>query len=225
MLKKFCGINKNKLNIYKQNYEKKLYKIYGKCDGFDKNIEIFFIADTHGTLDEREFSQYVSEHQNYDVCIMLGDHYIRDIDIIVRYIDKNRLFGLLGNHDYDYLSEYNIPNINGKILNINNVKILGMEGSFKYKSSNFPSFTEEESISFFENKEKVDILVSHDKKYDYEISKKDAAHQGLIGITKYLYENSIPYHVHGHIHGNYEQKMLNGTTEISVFGYKNIQFK
>lgn len=222
----FCfGKDKNKLNIYKANYEKKLYKIYGRCDKLDKNIEIFFIADTHGTLDEKEFSNYVKEHQNYDVCIMLGDHYVRDINIIVKYIDKNRLYGLLGNHDYNYLSEYDIPNLNGKVLTIKNLKILGMEGSHKYKSAEFPSFTEEESIEFFSNKEKVDILVSHDKKYDCEIAKKDLAHQGLIGITKYLYENKIPYHIHGHIHGNYENTMLNGTTEISVFGYKAIKLK
>ena len=79
---------------------------------------------------------------------MLGDHYDRDIEIIIRNIDKSKLYGIKGNHDYDYLTYYAIPNINGQIININGVKILGMEGSFKYKPVDFPSFTQDGSIVF-----------------------------------------------------------------------------
>ena len=154
---------------------------------------------------------------------MVGDHYNRDIEIILKYIDKNKLYGLLGNHDYDYLSDYGINNLNGKVIYINGISILGMQGSFKYKSVDFPSFTEEESIKFFEDKECVDILISHDRKLDPSKVNRDPAHQGLIGITNYLYEKKVPIHIHGHIHDNYEQLMLNGTKEISVFGYRIVE--
>jgi Icc-related predicted phosphoesterase len=153
---------------------------------------------------------------------MLGDHYNRDIDIILRYVDKSKIYGIKGNHDYDYLSYYSIPNINGNLIEINGVTILGMEGSFKYKPVDFPSFTQEDSITFLEGKSKVDILVSHDKKFDYE-KLKDPAHQGLIGITNYIFKNNIPVHIHGHIHESYVKKMINGTTEYSVFGYEIIK--
>ena len=187
----------------------------------NNSISLLVIADTHGTLDEDEFKQYISNKQ-YDICIMLGDHYNRDIDIILRYVDKSKIYGIKGNHDYDYLSDYSIPNISGNIIEINGVKILGMEGSFKYKPVDFPSFTQEDSITFLEGKSKVDILVTHDKKFDYE-KLKDPAHQGLIGITNYIFKNKIPVHIHGHIHEPYVKKMTNGTTEYSVFGYEIIK--
>ena len=153
---------------------------------------------------------------------MLGDHYNRDIDIIIKHIDKDKLYGIMGNHDYDYLSDYEIPNINGKVIEINNNKLLGMEGSFKYKPINFPSFTHEESILFLDDKEKVDILITHDQKFDPK-RKKDPAHQCLIGITNYIYKKQIPIHIHGHIHEVYNKTLPNGTLEYSVFGYELIK--
>lgn len=215
-------LNKDKKsNFFSPSYEKYLMKLYGKCNDLKKDISLLIISDTHGTLDEDSFKEYIKNNK-YDICIMLGDHFNRDIDIIVRNVDRNKLYGVMGNHDYDYLDDYEIQNINGKIININGNKILGMEGSFKYKPVEFPSFTQEESIKFFEDKERVDILVSHDKKFDYE-KLKDPAHQGLVGITKYIYENKIPIHIHGHIHESYTKLMLNGTKEISVFGYELIK--
>lgn len=208
-------------DMFSPKYENYLMKKYGNCDSIQDSISLLIIADTHGTLDETEFRDYLKD-KTYDVCIMLGDHFNRDIDIILRNVDKTKLYGILGNHDYDYLSDYNIPNINGVVIGINKVKILGMEGSFKYKPVSFPSFTQEDSIKFIESKQKVDILVSHDKKFNYE-KLKDPAHQGLIGITNYIYKNKIPVHIHGHSHEPYQIKMLNGTDEYSVFGYEVIK--
>ena len=207
--------------LFSPKYEEQLLKQYGSADKMNNSIFLLVIADTHGTLDEDEFKKYIANKQ-YDICIMLGDHYNRDIDIILRYIDKSKIYGIKGNHDYNYLSDYGITNINGNIIEIKGVKILGMEGSFKYKSVDFPSFTQKESITFLESKPKVDILVTHDKKFDYE-KLKDPAHQGLIGITNYIFKNKIPVHIHGHIHEPYVKKMINGTTEYSVFGYEIIK--
>lgn len=221
-LKKFFLNSSNYVpDMFSPKYEEYLLKQYGNADKINNAITLLVIADTHGTLDEDKFKQYILNKQ-YDVCIMLGDHYNRDIDIILKYVDKSKIYGIKGNHDYDYLSSYNIPNINGNIIEINGVKILGMEGSFKYKPVDFPSFTQEESIDFFNSKPKVDILVTHDKKFDYE-KLKDPAHQGLIGITNYIFKNKIPIHIHGHIHEPYIKKMINGTNEYSIFEYEIIK--
>ncbi len=221
-LKKFFLNSSNYVpDMFSPKYEEYLLKQYGNADKINNAITLLVIADTHGTLDEDKFKQYILNKQ-YDVCIMLGDHYNRDIDIILKYVDKSKIYGIKGNHDYDYLSSYNIPNINGNIIEINGVKILGMEGSFKYKPVDFPSFTQEESIDFFNSKPKVDILVTHDKKFDYE-KLKDPAHQGLIGITNYIFKNKIPIHIHGHIHEPYINKMINGTNEYSIFEYEIIK--
>lgn len=213
------------LNMYNKNYEEKLFKKYGKCNSVNDDIKLLIIADTHGTLNENKFKEFMINNQEYDACIMLGDHYDKDINIILNYVDKNKLYGILGNHDYNYLENYNIRNINREVLTINGISILGMEGSFRYKPVKFPSFSQEESITFFQNKIGVDVLISHDTKFDLNKCNRDPAHQGLIGITNYLYEKNVPVHIHGHIHENYDNKLLNDTVEHSVFGYKIINIK
>ena len=222
LFKKLFSNHLNRVpDIFSPKYEEYLLKQYGNVDNINNSISLLVIADTHGTLNEDKFKQYL-ENKQYDIYVMLGDHNKRDIDIILKYVDKSKIYGIKGNHDYDYLSDYSITNINGNIIEINGIKILGMEGSFKYKSVDFPSFTQEDSITFLENKPKVDILVTHDKKFDYE-KLKDPAHQGLTGITNYIFKNKIPIHIHGHIHETYTKKMINGTTEYSVFGYEIIK--
>lgn len=213
------------LNMYKNDYEEKLLKKFGKCNNVNNDIKLLIIADTHGTLNEEKFKDFLDYNKEFDVCIMLGDHYDRDINIILKYIDKDKIYGLLGNHDYNYLDNYNIRNINGQVININGLTILGMEGSFRYKPVKFPSFSQEESIIFFQDKDSVDILISHDTKFDLRKCNRDPAHQGLVGITNYLYEKKVPIHIHGHIHENYDNKLLNDTVEHSVFGYKIINIK
>ncbi len=222
-------LKQDKLNPYGfnekyANQEERLFKIFGNCDKFTKSIKMILISDTHNSLNIDDFEQFINAHKDYDVCILLGDHSSYDIKKILNYIDKSKLYGLLGNHDYDYLSEFDISNLNGAVININDVNIMGIQGSFKYKPSKFPSFTQQESINFLNDKPKVDILISHDNRFDSDMA-GNPAHQGLFGITYYLYKNKIPYHIHGHLHNSYKKRLINGTKEISVYMYEYIQIK
>ena len=170
------------------NQEETLLKICGQARKINGTIKLLILSDTHNTLNEEKFKLFVSNHSDYDACLLLGDFGNRDLPIILKYVNNNKIYALLGNHDYDYISEYNLNNLNGKIININGVKLLGIEGSFKYKPSNFPSFSQKDSIDFLNNKEEVDILVSHDTKFNSD-KERDPAHQGLFGITYYLFKN------------------------------------
>lgn len=204
------------------NQEEILFKICGQARNMNGHIRLLVLADTHNTLDEEVFKSFVLNHNNYDVCLLLGDFGYRDLPIILKYVEKDKIYALLGNHDYDYITEYNLNNLNGKVININGIKLLGIEGSFKYKPSDFPSFSQMDSIHFLSDKEEVDILVSHDTKFNSN-REKDPAHQGLFGITYYLFKNKVPYHIHGHIHEPYRSTMINGTKEISTFNYEFIE--
>jgi len=214
-------INENKQNMFSfqkkySNQESKLLRMYGNSNTYNKKIKIIVISDTHNCLNEEQFKQFIEQHKYCDICLLLGDHSSNDISIILKYIDKSKIYGLLGNHDYNYLAEFNINNLNGKVININGTTILGIQGSFKYKPADFPSFTQRESILFLNDKPAVDILVSHDKSFDSGMQ-NNPAHQGLFGITYYLFKNKTPYHIHGHIHNPYKKELINGTKEISVY--------
>ena len=183
--------------------------MFGKCDAFNKKIKMIIIADTHGCLKENEFYKFMTGHEEYDVCLLLGDHSVEDINTILKYVNEEKIYALFGNHDHNYIGKFNLKNLNGEIININGVKLLGIQRSYKYKPDDFPSFTQKESIAFLNDKEKVDILVSHDAPYGFS-DRNDVAHQWLFGILYYLFKNKVPYCIHGHLHTSYEREMING---------------
>jgi uncharacterized protein len=186
------------------------------------NINILIIADCHH-LKEEEIEK-VSNLQ-YDVCLLLGDINITYLDMILKYVSLEKIYGILGNHDeYGILELRNINNIHLKEININGIKILGFEGSNRYKEGNVPMYTQKESIELLKKCDKADILVSHDSPYELYSTGKDKAHCGLKGISKYLKKNNVYLNIHGHQHINKESKLSNGTNVIGVYRCAIIQF-
>ena len=195
----------------------KLHKVFGEArTTLPNKIRLLIITDTHNGLKENELVEIIDEHPDYDVCLLLGDHSDNDIRTVLEHIPKEKIYALLGNHDNDYISNFGLNNLNGNVININGVKILGIEGSFRYKRVDFPSFTQEESINFLINKEPVDILASHDGPFD-DNRVGDPPHQGLFGITYYLFKNRVKYNIHGHLHDEFEKVLENGTIEKSLY--------
>ena len=192
-------------------------------NSFNKNLTILVIADTHGDLAFNKQMQKKLKKFKFDLCCVLGD-IGDDYKIILDYVPKDKIVAILGNHDrFSLLDEYGLYNYNGKIVNINGIRIGAIEGSFKYKDETFPSFTHKESINFLEKMSDVDILLSHDK--PFTINNNIPAHDGLKGITKYLYERKVPINIHGHIHKSYLKTLKNGTQVKSVYGIEVIKLK
>ena len=221
---------KAKDNIY--GFQEKFYmqsnrllKVFGNArSALPNKIKLLIITDTHNTLDENELMSIINKHPDFDACLLLGDHSDSDIKKVLNHISKDKIYALLGNHDVDYIANYNLNNLNGNIININGVRLLGIQGSFKYKPVDFPSFTQEDSIKFLKDKEQTDVLISHDGPFDDNMI-NNPAHQGLFGITYYLFKNKIKYNIHGHIHNDFERILANGTIEKSLYGVKYIELE
>lgn len=217
-------------NIY--GFQKKFYmqsnrllKEFGNARSVLPNkIKLIIITDTHNTLDENKLVQIVNEHPDFNVCLLLGDHSDSDIKKVLNHVSKDKIYALLGNHDVNYIANYNLNNLNGKIIDINGVRLLGIQGSFKYKPVDFPSFTQEESIKFLKDKEPVDILISHDGPFNDQMI-NNPAHQGLFGITYYLFKNKVKYNLHGHLHNEFERVLDNKTIEKSLYGVNYIELE
>ncbi len=215
-------------NIY--GFQKKFYmqsnrllKVFGNArNSLLSKIKLIVIADTHNTLDENLLIKTINEHSDFDLCLLLGDHSDNDIRKVLNYISPNKIYALLGNHDVNYIENYNLNNLNGKLIEVKGVRLLGIQGSFKYKPVDFPSFTQEDSIKFLMNKEPADILVSHDGPFN-EGMINNPAHQGLFGITYYLFKNRVKYNIHGHLHNEFERVLVNGTIEKSLYQINYIE--
>lgn len=220
----------SKDNVYA--FQKKFYnqsnlllKEYGNARKVLPNkIKLIVITDTHNTLDENELISIINEHPDYDLCFLLGDHSDCDIKKVLNHISKDKIYALLGNHDVNYIKNNDLNNFNGEVISISGVKLLGIQGSFKYKPVDFPSFTQEDSIRFLMDKEPVDVLISHDGPFDDNME-NNPAHQGLFGITYYLFKNKVKYNVHGHVHNPYEKILVNGTIEKSLYGVNYIELE
>ena len=191
---------------------------------FDKNIKLLVISDTHGDLSLSKDMYKKLKNVDYDLCCILGDIPDYDYKVIFKYIPKDKIVAILGNHDrFGLLSEQGLNDINGKVIDINGVRIGAIQGSYKYKNEAFPSFTHETSIEFLNKMSEVDILLSHDKPFTYDY--KDPAHDGLKGITYFLYKNRVPINIHGHIHKSYLSNLKNGTQVKGVYCVELIDIK
>ena len=198
--------------------------MFGKVNKYSNynNISILVIADCHH-LKEEEIAKV--ENLQYDVCLLLGDINGNYLDMILNYVPIEKIYGILGNHDeYGLLESRNIANIHSKIININGIKILGFEGSSRYKDGNIPMYSQKESIKILKKCGMADILVSHDSPYELYSKANDKAHCGLKGITKYLKKNKVYLNIHGHHHINTSLKLDNGTNVIGVYRCAVIKF-
>jgi Icc-related predicted phosphoesterase len=177
------------------------------------NLRALVISDGHGCLDAAEIPP-----NPVDVCLLLGDFLIRDIEVIKRCVVGVPIYGVLGNHDgFELYNMCGIENIHEKIVDVNGVRIAGIQGSLRYKNSEFPFYTDEESVDIAEQMEAADILISHDGP-KYLHGSNDWAHSGLQGVTHYCQKHNVPLNIHGHFHDNMSSVLENGTLSMCCYG-------
>lgn len=183
------------------------------------NLKALIVTDGHGCLSLED----ISYCRNIDVCLLLGDLSLRDVEVVKERIGNTPVYGVLGNHDgFELYDMCGIENIHGKVVEINGVRIAGIGGSLKYKDSPMPLLTDEESIEIAEKMEAADILISHDSP-KFLHGSNDFAHSGLQGITRYCEKYSVPLNIHGHHHDNGCLVLANGTRSIECYKAKILE--
>jgi Icc-related predicted phosphoesterase len=199
-------------DVMRQTYTPKALPI-------DFDLKALVIADTHGCLRDDE----VPMDHNADVCLLLGDFSVRDLQIIKDRVTNIPIYGVLGNHDgFDLYEHCGIENIHGKVVEVKGVRVAGIQGSLRYKYSDMPLYTDDESVEIAESMDAADILISHDSP-KYLHGTNDFAHSGLHGITRYCEKWSIPLNIHGHHHDPKEFVLDNGTRSICCYQVQVVQ--
>ncbi len=226
------GKNDYKLEVAEENdvskdvdeiptYEDLLLEKYGGCKEEKKfGLKIIFVTDTHNCLMYDKDAINLIKTAEYDCCILLGDHTANDLYEIKQIVPAEKLYGILGNHDmWEKYEEYGIRNIHGDVIEVKGVKIAALGGAYKYKDSDkYVLYSHEESVATAEQMPEADILISHDRAFTE--SRQDEAHDGLKGITEYIYKNHVRLHIHGHLHEELEEELKNGTKSICLFKVK-----
>lgn len=181
-------------------------------------LKILFLADLH-YVNLKDWIDFLNKYKNsneYDLLITLGD-----IDhLLMKSLQENikkPMGGVLGNHDYfDDLPYFGIKDLNCKAVKFQETTICGLQGSIKYKNSDYPLYTQNESIDMCKKLPHTDIFISHSPPKGIH-DRKDFAHNGLMGITNYIKKQKPKYCFHGHIH---EDRITNfkKTIIISIYG-------
>ncbi|MBO4360200.1 MAG: metallophosphoesterase family protein [Eubacteriaceae bacterium] len=184
-------------------------------------LDMLVVADTHGELWMDKYLRESVKGVTCDVCMILGDVHDYDLQVLLEVVPKEKIVALLGNHDrFSLLSEYGLTDLNGRMTETGGFRICGMQGSFRYKDEDFPSFDHEESIAFAKSLPECDILISHDGPFVRDNHSK--VHDGLKGITRYLYENRVPLNIHGHNHHSSLTNLRNGTLVKEVYQVEHL---
>jgi len=175
------------------------------------DLSLLVIADTHNCLCESDIPFFA----DCNACFLLGDLSGKDLAVVKRLIlPYIPVYGVLGNHDDFPLYKNNgIEDIHGRVVSVNGVRVAGLQGSIRYKHTDYPLYTDEESVDISNSIETADILISHDSP-KYAFGEHNLAHSGLQGVTDYCFNNSVPLNIHGHHHVNKHNVLENGTLSI-----------
>lgn len=184
-------------------------------------MKILLLSDLHSVRHESWQNFLKLDENSFDIIVTLGDInglYLKQLrDAFI----NSKIFGVLGNHDQKgKLSHYNIDDIHNKVISVNGIKMVGLEGSFKYKEKeSVPLYDQYEMHDICENIEKVDIVLSHNSPMGIHDSDatEDIAHIGFMAIRDYIKKHNPKYSIHGHQHIDKETNYL-GTKVIGVYG-------
>ena len=181
-------------------------------------LKLLVLSDTHGYLafGDNRLPRFLDTIGEFDLCVLLGDIHPLEMPILLDCIPKEEIIAIKGNHDEPTIySDFGVRDLSGKVFEHRGVRFAGIDGSFRYKSGDYPSHMQYESLRIADALPEADVLLTHD--VPLERFDREPAHAGLIGITHYIYSTGVPWHLHGHIHRSYEREYENGTREKSVY--------
>ncbi len=182
-------------------------------------MRMMVIADLH-SWSEQELERICN--YEYHCCILLGDIPNQALELI-RCVSRKPIFGVLGNHDeLNQLERCGIINLHGKTIKLNGITIAGFGGSHRYKDGSYAMLTQRESIAAARSLPPADILISHDTAY-YIMGRRDKAHCGLKGISRYIAHRKVKLNLCGHYHETVE-KRYRGCEIQCIYGGSLIEF-
>ena len=159
------------------------------------------IAISDHTFDNNLLKKYLKDEIKF--IFLLGD--LKYIDLLELKDVNIPIIGIYGNHcKGDYFKNLNAFNVHDNIYN-NNIKITGIKGCPPYKGGNH-EISENQAKQILQNKEKVDILISHSPGKGINNTNKNP-HEGFKAITDYIDKNEPALFMHGHSYPPNKQKI------------------
>ena len=138
-------------------------------------------------------------------------------DWLNKHLDLFKKYELNKEHIFDLYSDKDIMTFRKgfleffRYLDNNNIKVDILSAGI---GDFFLKFLEMNDCSFVNLDVKSNFL---------NFDRNDNVHDGLKGITNYIYKNHIPLHIHGHLHEESEEILKNGTKSICLYQIKLLE--
>ena len=147
--------------------------------------------------------------RDYDLIISAGDLKAGYLSFLVTMANRPLLY-VHGNHDASYAQRppEGCQSIDGKLVKINGLRILGLGGSYMYNGGEHQYTERQMRRRIFKLKLKiklaggVDIVVSHAPPRGYG-DMEDNAHRGFECFVDFMEKYQPKVWVHGHVHKSY----------------------
>lgn len=206
-------------------------------------MKILLISDS--IIDHIHSSSIAERMKDIDFVISCGDLPNYYLEYIVTMLNKP-LFYVMGNHSSERLYteqglKTSMPegciNLDQKIIEYNNIILMGLEGSMRYSRGDYQYTDSQMSwkinrlkpklyLNRLFKKKYLDILVTHAPPYKIH-DQEDLCHKGFKSFNSFIKEFKPKYLIHGHIHiygtNNCWLTKVNGTKVINAYGYKVIE--
>lgn len=164
-------------------------------------MHILTISDLHWDLSSDEMLMLRAANDICRMCICLGDIPLDRLQMIRRLVEIP-ICGVVGNHDeVDYLSRSEIQDLHGTCVDIAGIRVAGIGGAPRYKYEPGTPLYSQRDILVIERKlelqGRADLLISHSGPYR---ARRDGAHKGFVGTSRYLRTMRPAALLHGHDH-------------------------
>ncbi len=198
-------------------------------------INILAVADT----EEKNLYDYYNPKrtEGTDLIISCGDLHAKYLEFLATVVNKPLLY-VNGNHDTEYT---NTPpegciSIEDRVYEFKGIRIAGLGGSYKYKSTGKPYMYSEKEMARrirrlrgrIRAHEGIDILVAHAPCEGYG-DREDLPHWGFACFNQFMMEYKPKLFLYGHVHkeyGEFERELQHesGTKLINCYGSIMIPF-
>jgi Icc-related predicted phosphoesterase len=178
----------------------------------------------------------VQNFSNVDLIVGCGDLPADYLEFTVSMLNVPLIY-VPGNHDADDFHVSGGQSVDGKIVNINGLQVMGLGGSRRYKPKGRHQYSETEMrirvwrliipayLRRFIGRKGIDLFVSHAPAYGIHDA-RDLVHMGFTSFHSLLSHAKPRMMLHGHcyIHRNldFTETVVHNTKVINVFPYRLI---
>ena len=182
-------------------------------------------------------SEIGDKFADIDLIVGCGDLPAECLEYVVSMLDVPLVY-VPGNHDPD---NFNIPggmNIDGRMVHVRGLRIIGLGGSRRYKNKGKHQYSENQMrfrmfsllpklfIHRMIRQARIDLLVTHSPPYGIQDA-EDIAHTGFAVFRDLMDYSRARMMLHGHSHAtrNLEitESIFHGCTILNVYPYRVVE--